>query len=94
MPTLAAKSSSSGLQGQGRGSRKGIGRSLSFGGVNAPFSCTGSRKADGETSVTMKEEQFNEAAKHVLSLTEKQLAALIKRGDFVEVKGHGQEVSK
>ena len=40
------------------------------------------------------EEQFKQAAKHVLSLTEKQLAALIKRGDFVEVKGHEQEVSK
>ena len=40
------------------------------------------------------EEQFKEAAKHILSLTEKQLAALLKRGDFVEVKGHEQEVSK
>jgi hypothetical protein len=40
------------------------------------------------------EEQFKEAAKHVLSLTEKQLAALIKRGDFVEVKGHEQEISE
>ena len=32
------------------------------------------------------EEQFKEAAKHVLALTEKQLAELLKRGDFVEVK--------
>jgi hypothetical protein len=31
-------------------------------------------------------EQFKRAAKHVLALTEKQLAELIKRGDFVEVK--------
>jgi hypothetical protein len=31
------------------------------------------------------EEQFKEAAKIVLSLTEKQLAASLKRGDFVEV---------
>ena len=30
--------------------------------------------------------QFKEAAKHVLALTETQLAALLKRGDFVEVK--------
>jgi hypothetical protein len=30
--------------------------------------------------------QFQEAAKHVLALTEKQLAELLKRGDFVEVK--------
>lgn len=40
------------------------------------------------------EEQFKEAAKHVLSLTENQLAALIKKDDFVGVKGHEQEVSK
>jgi hypothetical protein len=32
------------------------------------------------------EEQFKEAAKHVLPLTDKQLAALIERGNFVEVK--------
>jgi hypothetical protein len=30
--------------------------------------------------------QFKEAAKHVLLLTEKQLAELLKRGDFVELK--------
>jgi hypothetical protein len=32
------------------------------------------------------EEQFKEAAKHVLTLTEKQLAGLLKKGDFMEVK--------
>jgi hypothetical protein len=32
------------------------------------------------------EEQFKEAAKHVLGLTEKHLAELLKRGDFMEVK--------
>jgi len=32
------------------------------------------------------EEQFKEAAKHVLALTEKQLAELLKNGDFIEVK--------
>ena len=32
------------------------------------------------------EKQFKEAAKHVLALTEKQLAELLKRGDFVEIK--------
>ncbi len=31
--------------------------------------------------------QFKEAAKHVLALTERQLAALLKNGDFAEVKG-------
>jgi hypothetical protein len=33
------------------------------------------------------EEQFKKAAKHVLTLTEKQLRELLKRGDFMEVKG-------
>ena len=32
------------------------------------------------------EEQFKEAAKHFLALTEKQFAELLKRGDFVEAK--------
>ena len=35
-----------------------------------------------------------EAAKHVLALTEKQLAELVTRGDFTEVKANEQEVSK
>ena len=32
------------------------------------------------------EKEFKEAAKRVLALTEKQLAELIREGDFVEVK--------
>jgi hypothetical protein len=32
------------------------------------------------------EKQFKDAAKHVLALTEKQLMALVRKGDFVEVK--------
>lgn len=32
-------------------------------------------------------EQFKQAAKYVLALTETQLAELLKQGDFVEVKG-------
>ncbi|MDQ2947060.1 MAG: type II toxin-antitoxin system RelE/ParE family toxin [Acidobacteriota bacterium] len=32
------------------------------------------------------ETQFKAAAKHVLALTEKQLAGLLERGDFVEVE--------
>lgn len=33
------------------------------------------------------EEQFKEAAKYVLDLTQEQLAELLKSGDFLEVKG-------
>jgi hypothetical protein len=40
------------------------------------------------------EEQFKEAAKHVLALTEKQLAELLVRGDFMEVKANEQKISK
>lgn len=40
------------------------------------------------------EEQFKKAARHVLSLTEAQLGTLVKRGDFVEVIGREQQVSK
>jgi len=41
------------------------------------------------------EKAFREAAKNVLSLPEEHLAALIKRGDFVEVKKKDeQKVSK
>ena len=40
------------------------------------------------------EKQFKEAARHVLRLTEKKLAELVKEGDFVEVRGHEQEISK
>ncbi len=38
--------------------------------------------------------QFRKAAEHVLALTEKQLAELLKRGDFVEVKEDGQKIQK
>jgi hypothetical protein len=37
--------------------------------------------------------QFKEAAKYLLALSEKQLAGLRKRGDFVEVRADGQKVS-
>jgi len=40
------------------------------------------------------ERQFKEAAKHVLALTEKQLAELVMRGDSTEVKANEQKVSK
>lgn len=39
------------------------------------------------------ERQFKAAARYVLQLTEKQIAELVRRGDFVEVTGHAQEIS-
>jgi len=35
---------------------------------------------------TDEEQEFKEAAKYVLSLTEEYLAELVRQGDFVEVK--------
>lgn len=39
------------------------------------------------------EKQFKEAARHVLQLTETQIAELVRNGDFVEVRDE-QEISK
>ena len=39
-------------------------------------------------------EQFKEAARHVSSLTSKQVAELVARADFVEVKANEQEISE
>jgi hypothetical protein len=39
------------------------------------------------------EQQFKDAAKHVLALKEKQLTELLKKGDFGEVKADEQKVS-
>jgi hypothetical protein len=41
----------------------------------------------GRDNIKADEERaFKEAAKHVLALTDKEMAALVKNGDFVEVK--------
>ena len=42
----------------------------------------------------VEEKQFREAARHVLRLTEKQLADLLREGAFVEVKNDAHEISK
>ena len=39
------------------------------------------------------EKQFKEAARHVLQLTDNQIEALVKNGDFVEAR-YEQEISK
>jgi hypothetical protein len=60
-------------------------RGTSPGGARA-FSVYGFAKSQRRNIDDDEEEQFKEAAKHVLALTEKQLAELLKRGDFMEVK--------
>lgn len=46
----------------------------------------GFAKSERDNIDADEEKQFKEAAKHVLALTEKQLAELVREGDFVEVK--------
>nr|WP_230983257.1 type II toxin-antitoxin system RelE/ParE family toxin [Inquilinus limosus] len=43
---------------------------------------------------TDEEEAFKKAAKHVLGLSEKHLAELVERKQFVEIAGDGEEVSE
>ena len=54
----------------------------------------GFAKSERANIDTDEEKQFKDAARHVLQLTEKQIAELLKEGDFVEVTGHEQEISK
>jgi hypothetical protein len=53
----------------------------------------GFAKSDKANIDDDEEKQFKEAARHVLQLTENQIEALIKNGDFVEVR-YEQEISK
>jgi hypothetical protein len=70
-PTLVVGSSNSGSPGRGKEDRR----------VTGPSSSSGARPHHEDEA-----KQFKEAAKHVLALMEKQLAELLERGDFVEVK--------
>jgi hypothetical protein len=54
----------------------------------------GFAKSERANIDTDEEKQFKDAARHVLRLTEKQITELVKGGDFVEVTGHEQEISK
>lgn len=70
----------------GRGKSKGYRTILFFRrGVRA-FFVYGFAKSQRANINNDEQEQFKEAAKHVLALTEKQLTEVLKRGDFVEVK--------
>jgi hypothetical protein len=71
----------------GQGKSKGY-RTIVFfrRGVRA-FFVFGFAKSERANIEDAEKRQFKEAAKIVLALTEEQLAAQLKRGDFVEVKG-------
>ncbi len=80
---LAAESSNSGSPGQGRS--KGYRAIVLFRRGAKAFFIYGFPKSQRANIDKDEKKQFKEAAKRVLALTEKQLAELLKRGDFVEV---------
>jgi hypothetical protein len=78
----------------GQGKSKGYRVVVFFrGGVRA-FFVYGFSKNQRANIDDDEEKQFKEAAKHVLALTDRNLADLLNKGDFVEVKNDEQEVSK
>src|SRR5208337_2282072 len=70
----------------GQGRSKGYRTIIFFRQAARAFFVYGFAKSQRANIDADEEEQFKEAAKHVLGLTEQQLAELLKRGDFVEVK--------
>ena len=69
----------------GQGRSKVTGPSSSSGAAKA-FFVYGFAKSQRANIDEDEKEQFKEAAKYVLALTEKQLAELLKAGEFMEVK--------
>jgi hypothetical protein len=70
----------------GQGRSKGYRTIILFRRGTKAFFVYGFAKSQRANIEDDEKEQFKEAAKHVLALTEKQLAELVKRGDFMEVK--------
>ncbi|MEO8099220.1 MAG: type II toxin-antitoxin system RelE/ParE family toxin [Acidobacteriota bacterium] len=71
---------------QGQGRSKGYRTTILLRRGEKAFFVYGFSKSQRVNIEEHEEQQFKEAAKHVLALTEKQLAELVKRGDFTEVK--------
>ena len=78
----------------GQGKSKGYRTIILFRRGTRAFFVYGFAKSQRANIDVDEERQFKEAAKHVLALTEKQLAELLDRGDFVEVRANEQKVSK
>jgi len=75
----------------GQGRSKGYRTIILFRRGEKAFFVYGFSKSQRANIDADEERQFKEAAKHVLALTEKQLAELLKKGDFVEVKAPKEE---
>lgn len=76
----------------GQGRSKGYRSIILFRRGERAFFVYGFSKSQRASIDADEEREFKEAAKHVLSLTERQLAVLVKRGDFMEVSANEQEV--
>ena len=70
----------------GGGKSKGYRTIVFFRRGTKAFFMYGFAKSQRANITENEEAQFKQAAKHVLALTERQLAELLKRGDFMEVK--------
>jgi hypothetical protein len=85
-PTLAGGVIKQRIARPGQGRSKGYRTIILFRRGAKAFFEYGFSKSQRANINNDEETRFKEAAKHVLALTEKQLAELLKRGDFVEVK--------
>jgi len=85
-PILAVALSNSGSPDQGRVDRKGTEQSSLFRRGGNAFFVYGFPKSERANIDADEERQFKQAAKHVLALTEGQLAEFLKKGDFVEIE--------
>jgi hypothetical protein len=82
--SLAVGSSSSGSPGQGKS--KGYRTIIFFRRGTKAFFVYGFAKSGKANIDRVEQDQFKEAAKIVLALTDEQISVRLKRGDFVEVK--------
>lgn len=78
----------------GQGRSKGFRTIILFRRGDKGFFVYGFSKSERANIDEDEEQQFKEAAKHILALTDKQLGELVKRGDFEEVNANEQKVSK
>lgn len=76
----------------GRGKSAGYRINILFRRGDRAFLMYGFSKSHRANIDDEEQRQFKEAARHILALTERQLAALLKRGGFVETKANEQEV--
>ena len=78
----------------GRENRKATGLSSFSAAAPTVFFVYGFPKSPRANIDHDEKKQFKETAKHVLALTGRQIAELLEKGDFEEVRANEQKVSK